>query len=444
VGNDRFPFHFMRIGSHAEKEYFLNLPDTYDGIIINANLIEATTAASASLVAGLKNNHGKGFFVDPYTFAFGLRPALLYVEKKDRKTKVKSLQLKTTYENLAKQYGDVIKSKVGKSAIIPEDFIETAARQDFCHSVLEYQISKLSSTFFEDDFFDDVGSIEPIGLIAPYFFMPELDNWLDLNIQLIETSCSVNHSSKPIYAVICLNRRLLESDHDVNLIINKYRNCNASGYFLWVSAMDEKEFGEVSLRNFLYLIRTLSQDGKKVINMYGGYLSVLLGKIGLSGFSHGVGYGSDKNVDPVIGGVPSSKFYFPPLHERYLFSDIYFLVSGLSPELFYRDICSCDTCKDVIGLNIENFARYGETKPSQKAKSNSRFADREYPTGDSVRLCRYHFLMARKNEIEKAKVNNLADLLKSLRNSYDKYQTLMGPASVEHFKVWIKVLNKSL
>lgn len=439
VGNDLF--HFLRIGSHAEKEYFLNLPGTYDGIIINANLIEATTAASSSLVAGLKGNYGKEFFVDPYTFAFGLRPSLLWVEKTDRKTKEKTLQLKSTYENLAKSYGTVIQNKVGKIAITPGDFSDSIDREEFCRSVLEYQVNKLSSTFEQDDFFNDFSKIEPLGLISPYFFIPELEEWLDFNIQLIETSYKVNLTSLPLYAVICLDQRLLESKSNMAEVTQKYSKCSASGYFLWVSAMDEKGYGEESLKNFVNLILHLSQTGKKVINMYGGYLSVLLGKVGLSGFTHGVGYGAERDVEPVIGGVPSSKFYFLPLHERFLFSDIYFLVSTTNPELYFETVCDCDTCKSVIGANIQNFAKYGETKPSSKAKLNSRYADREYPTGESVRLCRYHFLMARKKEIEQANSSSLAELLEGLKYSYGKYRNLIGPANVEHFKIWDKVLS---
>ena len=440
MNNGTIPFHFLRIGSHAEKEYFLNAHENFEGIFINANLIEATTAASASLISNLKNIHNKPFFIDPFTFAFGLKPQLLYVEKKDRKKGTTKIELKSTYANLSKQYGTVIQDKVNaKTSIQPKDFEKPNTKEELCHKVLEYQLTKLSKVFMEDDFFSEEGSIEPIGLIAPYFFIPEIGSWLDLNIDLAKTARQVNNS-KPLYAIVCFDPRILQNDNDITELIKKFKQLDVEGYLLWVSGLDEKEFGMNSLKNFIRIITNLNQNNRKVINMYGGYLSILLSKIGLSGFSHGVGYGAEKDVEPVIGGVPSVKFYFPPLHERFLFADIKFVLAQMNttPEKYKEQICNCDICNMTIQNNIDNFDKFGETKPSPNAKPNSRFADREYATGDSVRLNRIHFLKARHKEIQIVKNTDLKKLLMELEATNNKYKTYFGYN--EHFKIWSEVL----
>ena len=65
----------IRMGSHAEKEYITKLAGFLDGLIVGANLFEATPGATASLLVsvGAKNTH---LFVDPMTYTFGA-----YVDK---------------------------------------------------------------------------------------------------------------------------------------------------------------------------------------------------------------------------------------------------------------------------------------------------------------------------------------------------------------------------
>ena len=65
--------HFMRIGIHNEAEYFQKSRPLYDALIINANLVEATSAACAALIFRL----GKPFLIDPFTHAFSLSPKYL-------------------------------------------------------------------------------------------------------------------------------------------------------------------------------------------------------------------------------------------------------------------------------------------------------------------------------------------------------------------------------
>src|SRR5258708_24225783 len=60
----------VRLGSHAEKEYLLKLAPFIDGIIVGANLFEASPGATASLLLNIAGKETK-LFVDPMTYAFG-------------------------------------------------------------------------------------------------------------------------------------------------------------------------------------------------------------------------------------------------------------------------------------------------------------------------------------------------------------------------------------
>ena len=62
----------IRLGSHSEKEYVKTTGRLLDGIIVGANLFEATPGATASLLSKCAGAKMKlRYFIDPMTYAFG-------------------------------------------------------------------------------------------------------------------------------------------------------------------------------------------------------------------------------------------------------------------------------------------------------------------------------------------------------------------------------------
>ena len=78
----------LRLGSHAEKEYFLKTSPLYDGVIIGANLLESTPGATSSLLLKIKKM-GKKVYIDPITYSFGLdTKKYLQTTRYSKKTKI--------------------------------------------------------------------------------------------------------------------------------------------------------------------------------------------------------------------------------------------------------------------------------------------------------------------------------------------------------------------
>ena len=98
--------------------------------------------------------------------------------------------------------------------------------------------------------------------------------------------------------------------------------------------------------------------------MHGGYLSALLSKRGLTGFSHGVGYGESKDVVPVIGViVPVVNYHYPPLHIRTGIAEIERALTELEifdADDFHEKVCDCTVCKGVIAGDLKNLRQFGE------------------------------------------------------------------------------------
>ena len=93
--------------------------------------------------------------------------------------------------------------------------------------------------------------------------------------------------------------------------------------------------------------------------MHGGYFSLALCKYGLTGISHGVGYGEQKDVVPVIGqATPTVRYYLPDVHKRFGVPDIQRGFDALdirTPLDFHRKVCGCVICKGVVSSHCASF-----------------------------------------------------------------------------------------
>ena len=61
----------LRLGSHSEKEYVEKTIKQFDGVMVGANLLQATPGATATLLFKLNKQAGRPYYVDPMTYAFG-------------------------------------------------------------------------------------------------------------------------------------------------------------------------------------------------------------------------------------------------------------------------------------------------------------------------------------------------------------------------------------
>src|SRR5437867_13449303 len=74
---------YLRLGSHAEKQYVLKSVRLFSGVILCANLLESTPGATASFALNVLGG-GKAFAIDPMTYTFGMELAYIKSETMDR------------------------------------------------------------------------------------------------------------------------------------------------------------------------------------------------------------------------------------------------------------------------------------------------------------------------------------------------------------------------
>jgi hypothetical protein len=287
----------------------------------------------------------------------------------------------------------------------------------------------------------------PSAVIAPYFYVEPFEEtgWLDVNLKMMKQTVSLR-SRLPVHGVLCLDQSILLEHDKIKAFAQDILKTGIKGIWLWISKLNEDELtGEgkidvkstdtyIKLSAVRYLVETLSNQ-IEVYNMHGGFFSLALSKFGMKGISHGVGYGEQKDVVPVIGqAIPVVRYYLPNIHRRLGVPDIERCFHSLGirdPNDFYEQICDCAICRGVVNSSLDQFRLFGEMKPPKSGKQRST------QTPDAARRCRFHFLLTRIRERDWVKKVTLQQIVDSLNTANQKWG---NQATVQrycpHLKAW--------
>jgi hypothetical protein len=444
----------LRMGTHAEKEYILKTLRFLDGVIIGANLLEATQGATASLllkIAG-KREPSIPYYIDPMTYAFGAyddpttgqrRSDLDWIKSERTVRKRRTRDFKRSYRKLAEALGSPFADALTRSTALDASDFTTAVRvAQVCGNVLEYQRTRVASIFANDPdyagFVDDVPG--PAVLFAPYFFIERRNTGqlVDLSIRLIAASRE-QQREQPVHGVFCADESFLRDAGLVQRLIAELPSTGVSGVWLWFSTFREEEADIATLSAFRSVVESLSSS-MHVFNMHGGFFSLGLSKRGLAGVSHGVGYGEQKDVVPVIGqSTPTVRYYLPPTHRRLGVPQIERCFDALgikTPADFFAKICDCVVCKGVIVKSLADFSSFGDTKLS--TVQSKRLAQ----TPAAAKRCRFHFLVRRISERDWVRSAELPDILAQLLQAGSTWGQQPAIASqATHLARWVQALR---
>jgi hypothetical protein len=357
-----------------------------------------------------------GSYVDPATGQSRTDLDWIKSDQKVKGQKGKSVRkVKSSYQKLAEAFGTVFLSACNRGrAVDPDDLKESSIRTQVCESVLEYQLTRIRDVFSADpdyrDFADKVPV--PMALWAPYFYIePSKETeWTGINLNLAAESVSMG-KSRPVYAVLCAPQGVLLDNAFLNSVAAGLPKTKVAGVWLWFSQFDERSAKKDELGNFRKLVSTLSTS-MKVYNLHGGYFSLALSLHGLAGIAHGIGYGEQKDVVPVIGqSTPTVRYYLPPLFARF----------GV-------------ICKGVIGSSLSNFREFGERRLS--SPSSKRAAQ----TPAAAKRCRFHFLLSRLRERDWIAGKTDVEVLGQLRSNAAQWRPTVLSDQSKQIKLWADVL----
>ena len=433
TGLPNAPELFIRLGTHAEKEYVEKTVTFLDGLVVGANLFEATPGATASLIVKFQGEaKSTPVVIDPMTYAFGSyidqegvhRTDLDWIMSDQKLKKAEAARtgqthvraVKRSYGALAEALGGVFAVALQREqALSPEDFSSPATVAQTAKSVLTYQWTRVEHELKSDPVFADVSehAPRPPFLMAPYFYIDRTawQAWLETVLGLARASAAQGFAA-PVHALICVDDDFLENKTFLDTVVKQLPLTGVKGVWLWFSRFAEELASEKRLAEYRAFVGALAEAGLRVYTMHGGFFSLGLSKHGLSGISHGIGYGEQKDVVPVIGqSTPTVRYYLPPLRKRLGVPDIQICFKDLGvvdATTFFNTICDCVVCKGVIGSDLANFREFGEMHYS--TVKSKRMAQ----TPAAAKRCRYHFLLRRISERDWVRKASLSDVVAAL------------------------------
>ncbi|MGD0552706.1 MAG: hypothetical protein ABSB25_08650 [Sedimentisphaerales bacterium] len=429
----------IRLGSHSEKEYVLKTAKHLDGIIVPSNLFEATPGATASL---LGKTLKCPYYIDPMTYVYGCNLDWIKSEQKIRGSKKKTKGFKRSYMNLAQVLGGRIKESLAQNRpVSPDDFKEAITLDVLCENVVGYQENRVREEFEKDEGYKQYAedAAKPRGVFSPYFHIPQRNSqaWLDLNMRLLSVTVKLKPTS-PVYGVICTEAEMLDDSSFMESMTKSLLGTGSQG--VWLRFWGFNEWEESA--NRLYVLRTLIEKLNKkleVYNMSGGYFSLILAKYGLRGVSHGVGYGEQRKLEPIIAqAMPTVNYYLPETRRRFGIPDIERCFDDLNietPDDFHEKVCGCVVCKGIVLKHLKDFQAFGERR---YARADSQ---RESQTPAAAKRCRFHFLLnriAERDQIMKASLAEIREQLQQSANTWGKQASIMRYCT--HLQCWSDIL----
>lgn len=433
------PHVIIRMGSHAEKHYVEKTAKRLDGIIVGANLVEATPGATASLLA---KRLARPYYIDPMTYAFACDVDWIKSDqKKKRDGEVTTVRaFKRSYRSLADRLGGVFRETITESVPVePEDLAAEQAAVKCCESVSEYQLRRVRDEFERDEeykqFAEDVAG--PAAVFAPYFYI-DRPAWLDLVLHLSSITAALDLGTA-VHTVICADVKMLQDNDFRKRIVNELPKTGVDGVWLRFMRLSEYDASEEELQALKALVEGLSTN-IEVYNMHGGYFSLALCKYGLSGVSHGVGYGEQKYLQPIIGvTTPTVRYYLPDVRKRFGVPDIErcFKELGITNvEEFQSKVCDCVVCKGVVSKRLSDFHKFGDKHYASKDSK------RKSQTPAAAKRCRFHFLLNRIKERDSLGSMTLRDICGNLDKAIKKWAGHVWlQSSCAHMKRWKHVLQ---
>lgn len=429
------PKHFLRLGTHAEKEYLKRLK-TFDEVVLNANLIEATTEAMSVFALQMRND-GHPFVIDPYTHAFAVEPSQIHSDTQPHgSTKPR---VKQTFESLSERFGIPLGDSLGLKSLQPSDL--NPVLEDVVARVLAYQKDRLSTALEENEEFlgtaDDAESLKPKMVLAPYF-VDEFDSaWREINKRAINIASQI--AGAEAAGVIAFDSRSAKGA-SLKGLADEYSGLDVSNYFIWPTDFDERVQTEASLRDYADFVSALSSSGKTLTAFYGGFFALLLHYRGLGGVSHGVGYGDKRGMEPVSGGgVPPPMFYVRAVRDVVRLGDVAILAANLSPDEYRTRICACTICEGLMAQDGVPglLADLTETE----FRTTARGEIRAVPAREVYKRVKWHFLLNRMSEVAEIGSTPLDDLVARMRGEAQWAASRLGARATAHVHRWIAAVS---
>jgi hypothetical protein len=432
--------HCLRLGAMNDKAIVESEQDSFDVLVLQANLAISARKALSSWV-GMQ----KPFWIDPIAYTFAAAPAYLMSEQKLKRGEPEmQVTYKRTFRDLAEVYGEPFSRVLEeRRSLRPEDF-DPQEDQRVVERMLEWQRTVLSPPAEDAKFFEDEEmALEPVLLTVPNLpLQPDVEReeepaWLPVNVRLVEAAATIHDPSR-LAAGLLIEESLFDSRSQLDRVGQAYQAIPADHIWLWVSDNNEIDMTIPRARRLRDLVRSLVESGKQVHQAFGGSFSTLLLRDGLTSVGHGVGYWEHKSWEPLAGGgLPTLRYFYPPLGQRLRFLDVDALVDALveDTEEFHLEVCDCEVCRETLEGNLGNFAAYGAVVVRERRDRSGRVIEYDVPQPSALTLSKRHYLRAKAREVARFLATDFDPQVR-LAYQIDRHERGQQIVDPGHLKVW--------
>jgi hypothetical protein len=422
---------WYRLNLFAEKQFFRK--EVADGLIVPAHLLAYYEIAMPELLRDCK----LPFFIDPMSYVWGLN-----APRSD------GGDLKKSFKKLAKKLDCELANTLGQQLIqtSKENSQEFA---EFISKTIQCQLLNVSTEEdprrqsierikrFEEALGDREPSCAPYALIPPYFYFDNVvGNPYSKTLFAAQFARDSSLSKQyRIYPCLCMDATVLRDQDQLRKVIADFKRYN--GINLWINDFDETKANERELVDFAKFVKEMNSQGAEVINLYGGYFSLMLSYVGMSKLSCGICYSRSKDVlSQASGGGLPLRYYEPHVRTK-LTNELMIRLYSDIPELFS---CECPVCSE-----------YGRKFKQARNKEDKEKLLLEFfgtPEGGFIdwEKSRLHFLYCQKNEQEQLRKKTVKQTLSDLRDTYAflkrKNFDTFKYGSYEHLNAWADCLER--
>lgn len=402
----------------TDKNIFLDALQYFDGFQVWATM-------PTSMVDWVREV-GKPFFVDPMSYVFPL-PTKQLMDKDETK-------LRPCITKLASNYSDLIANTLSQRSITSQDILsQLSTLEEIVSRCLQYQRTKFDTAepeLFNANYekYDRLAgqgitvphvnnAVAPFTLLPPYFLFHDVgDPWYTATLRCARIARKFTKAGESLSPVLLLGKSCL-NPIAVAKIIKDFKDADVDGFILWINALSEEDAKPSHIASLSALISGLSQNGRTVYKLYGGYLSLLLHNQGLTGFSTSVAVKTGYSVRSYGGyAVPAKpKFYIPLLHRSYPLEEASQIIRA-HPFL----ACGCLVCLQSYGGDLD------------------RMVSQMTNTG----YCENHFLNARRGELDRIQSYGVQPVVAEIDDTLARLGS--DASEAEHLGNWRTAISTTL
>jgi hypothetical protein len=285
-----------------------------------------------------------------------------------------------------------------------------------------------------------LGVATPDRFFAPYFVEDGVGTWTELNLSIVEVAASI--VGEACLGMIAYDAAATD-DAGLSELADAYDDSSDFRVVVWPTDLDEHRAAGDDLARYAEFVRRLAASDRQPVAAYGGFFAVLLQFKGLAGFSHGLGYGDKRDLEPVLGGgLPPARYYLPGLRDGVSPADLPLLVRGMNESDVLSLVCDCAICSGL--LEQGGVPRFLAELTDTEEHVNARRRVVSVATPKVYKLTRYHFLQARAHEVAwVSETESWADVESIVRAGSEWVADRLGSRAVAHIERWLVAARPS-